>query len=137
MKVLMDRIILSTKAKRELVDITHQVERIVSGSEMKNGLCLVSAPHATAAVVANENEAGLVSDILKMVDELFPQSKAYLHNRIDDNATSHLAATLLGSSKAFPVQGGRIVRGTWQNIFLFELDGPRGRREVDVQLVGE
>ena len=96
---------------------------------------MVSVPHATAAIIANENERGLLNDILTKVLETFPQSLAYAHNRIDDNADAHLAATFLGHSRTFPVEDHRLVRGTWQNIFVVELDGPRTRREVHLTLV--
>ena len=96
---------------------------------------MVSVPHATAAIIANENERGLLNDILTKVRETFPQSLAYAHNRIDDNADAHLAATFLGHSRTFPVEDHRLVRGTWQNLFVVELDGPRARREVHLNLV--
>ncbi|MEM4445538.1 MAG: secondary thiamine-phosphate synthase enzyme YjbQ, partial [Thermofilum sp.] len=106
-------------------------------SEVKNGICVVHAPHATAAVILNEHESGLIRDILNKLRELFPPDAEYMHNRIDDNAHAHIASALLGSSKVLPVVNSRLVRGTWQNIFLVELDGPRNRREVVVQVLGE
>jgi len=96
---------------------------------------MISVPHATAAVITNEGERGLMSDILTRIREIFPQSPGYLHNRIDDNADAHLAATFLGHSCSFPIEDNRLVRGTWQNIFVVELDGPRSRREVHLNIV--
>ena len=96
---------------------------------------MVSVPHATAAIIANENERGLLKDILTKISEDFPQSFQYAHNRIDDNADAHLAATFLGHSRTFPVEDHRLVRGTWQNIFVVELDGPRTRREVHLSVI--
>jgi len=109
----------------------------VSASKVEAGLCLVHASHATAAIICNENESGLVQDILRKVREIFPPGAGYLHDRIDDNASSHVASALIGASRTFPVEDGRLVRGTWQNIFLLELDGPRTRRVVNVHIVGE
>jgi secondary thiamine-phosphate synthase enzyme len=128
---------LSTSEKYQLIDLTESIEEIVSESEVEKGLCLVHASHATAAIICNEHESGLLHDILRKVKELFPPSAGYLHDRIDDNASSHVASALIGASRTFPIDDGRLVRGTWQNIFLLELDGPRARRTVNVHIIGE
>ncbi len=128
--------IYSTSAEVELVDVTEDVERAVAESGVKSGICLVSVPHSTAAVIASEHEEGLLADIVRAIRELFPKDRAYLHNRIDDNAHAHLAAALIGQSRSLPVVEGRLARGTWQNIFLVELDGPRTSRRLLVTVVG-
>jgi len=128
---------MATTGRIQLLDITRPVEQIVRDSGIKSGLCLVHAPHATVAIIANENEQGLVRDFVDKIEELYPPRGNYLHNRIDDNASSHLASGLIGSSRTFPVRDGRLVRGTWQNIFLVELDGPRTQRLVEVTVIGE
>lgn len=137
MKTHAKMLTLSTREKHQLIDITRNVEEIVSDSDIQEGLCLVHASHATAAIVCNENENGLIHDILGKVKEMFPPDAAYHHDRIDDNASGHIASALIGASRTFPVSSGRLVRGTWQNIFLLELDGPRARRSVDVHIIGE
>ena len=137
MKNFAKTLTVSTRDKYQLIDITRSVEQVVSESEVEEGLCLIHASHATAAIICNENESGLVSDILRKVKEIFPPGAGYLHDRIDDNASSHIASALIGASRVFPVQSGRLVRGTWQNIFLLELDGPRTRRMVNVHVIGE
>lgn len=126
---------VSSSSRQQLIDITREVLRFVQDSNMTDGILMVSVPHATAAVVANENERGLVNDILMRIREIFPESFEYAHNRIDDNADAHLAATFLGHSRTFPVENHQLVRGTWQNIFVVELDGPRTKREVHLSLV--
>jgi secondary thiamine-phosphate synthase enzyme len=99
-------------------------------------LCLISSLHSTTAIIINENESGLIQDILYEVQKVFPKDEKWLHNRIDDNADSHLASAFIGSSKTFPIKDGKIIRGTWQNIFLLELDGPRIRRII-LEALGE
>lgn len=136
-KVHIDRIVLSTRERFELIDITSRVEDIVRRSGIKNGICLVFAPHATAAIIANEHEIGLMSDILESIKKHFPPNYPWKHNIIDDNAHAHIASAFLGADRAFPVINGRLVRGTWQNIFLVEMDGPRTRREVIIVVMGE
>jgi secondary thiamine-phosphate synthase enzyme len=128
---------LTSTNRRELIDITEEVMDFTREQHVSNGTCTISAPHATAAIIANENENGLRRDLLAKIEDLFPQSGKYAHNAIDDNADSHIAAAFLGHSTIFPIVKGRLVRGTWQNIFLVELDGPRSRREVYLQIMGE
>jgi secondary thiamine-phosphate synthase enzyme len=128
---------LSSSQRRQLIDITDQVLNFIEASGVTDGICTISVPHATAAVIANEHENGLGRDILAKIEDLFPRDSRYAHNAIDDNADAHLAAAFLGHSRAFPVTNGRVVRGTWQNIFLLELHGPRSRRDVHLQILGE
>lgn len=137
MKNFAKTLTLSTKEKYQLVDLTESIEKVVSESGIQMGLCLVHASHATAAIICNEHENGLIHDILRKVKELFPSDAGYLHDRIDDNASSHIASALIGASRAFPIDDGQLVRGTWQNIFLIELDGPRTRRIVNIHIIGE
>ncbi len=127
----------STDGEIDLVDITAEVERVVAESGVKNGQVLVFVPGATGAIVTIEHESGLLEDFKRALRELIPKGAGYLHDRIDDNAHSHLRATLLGASKCFPVVDGRLVRGTWQQIFFVELDVRPRHRRVIVQVVGE
>lgn len=127
-------ILLKTNQQFELVDVTAQVETLVEKSEVEEGMCLVFVPHATAALLVNENETGLKTDVLETLEHWFPRGD-YRHDLIDDNARAHLGSAFLGQSQVFPVQNGQLVRGTWQNIFLVELDGPRTQRRVVVTVV--
>ena len=128
---------LKTSEKVEIVDITEKVESLVKSSGVREGICVVSVPHATASVILNENEPGLLEDIVREINRLFPQEGTYMHNRIDDNASAHIAASFLGNSRIIPISGGRLIRGTWQSVLFVELDGPRERRTVAVTVMGE
>jgi len=128
---------VETRSQYELVDVTNLVEEAVRDSGVKNGVALVYAPHATAAIVVNENESGLKRDILEWIKDAIPRDGRWLHNRIDDNAAAHIGSALIGSSRVFPVVDGRLYRGTWQNIFLLEMDGPRASRRILVTVIGE
>jgi secondary thiamine-phosphate synthase enzyme len=136
MKVAFKEIEVSTRSRTELVDVTGSVEEAVNRSEIADGLCIVHTVHSTAAIIVNEHEAGLVEDIVKKVQQTFPRRAGWLHDRVDDNADAHLASSFIGPAKVFPLREGRLVRGTWQNIFLLELDGPRVRNVV-VEVMGE
>lgn len=138
MKVFVKEITLSTQNRFQLIDITGKVEDIVENSGVKNGIVLIFAPHATAAIIANEHESGLINDIIDKVEEFTePGSSKWRHNIIDDNAHAHIGSALFGAERVFPVVNGKLVRGTWQNIFLLEMDGPRSRRKIYVVVMGE
>jgi len=130
----MQKISFPTHSKLEIIDITADVEKIISSFGLFDGLCLVFCPHATSALYVNENESGLKEDILNFLQKLVPFGD-YRHNMIDDNAQAHILSSLIGTSLTLPVQGGKILRGRWQNIFFVELDGPRSMREVIVEIV--
>ncbi|MEM1713862.1 MAG: secondary thiamine-phosphate synthase enzyme YjbQ [Desulfurococcaceae archaeon] len=137
-KFYMESLKIRTTDKFQLVDITSKVEEVVVKSGVTNGIVLVFAPHATAAIVVNENEEGLMSDIIQKVKEFTePRSGKWKHDLVDDNAHAHIGSALFGAERVFPVVNKRLLRGTWQNIFLMEMDGPRSMREVYVVVVGE
>jgi len=129
-------ITLSTKEHEEIVDITDKVQKIVSEFKVKNGLCNVFAMHATAAIIINENyDSNLRSDIIKALNKSIPEKDNYLHDRIDNNAASHIRATILGPSETIPINNGKLQLGTWQQIAFFELDGPRSERKIVVSVI--
>jgi len=136
MKVFFQEVTVSTRNRTELVDITHNVEEIMRKSGIKDGLCVIHTVHSTTAVIVNEHETGLTKDLCKKVQQDFPKGAGWLHDRVDDNADAHLASSFIGPTRIFPVRDGRLIRGTWQNILLLELDGPRTRR-VTVEVMGE
>jgi secondary thiamine-phosphate synthase enzyme len=136
MKVVSKELYLSTGGEIDLVDITYEVESVVRESGIKDGQVLVFVPGATGAVVTIENERGLLEDFKKMIAKLIPRGQNYRHDLIDNNAHSHLRASLLGPSLVFPVVNGRLVRGTWQQIFFVELDVRPRRRRIIVQVSG-
>lgn len=120
---------ITTENRYQLIDVTGEVEKIIGESGIKEGLCLVFVPHSTAAIILTENEEGLKKDWLAVLKKLVSNFD-FLHNQIDNNADSHILSGLLGQGKILPIENGKLVRGTWQQIFLVELDGPRKRRVV-------
>jgi secondary thiamine-phosphate synthase enzyme len=136
-KVYTKEITFGTTKNRELVNVTEYVQKALAESKIKNGTLLVFAPHATGAIIVDEDESGLKQDILEALGRLIPEQGNYNHNRIDDNAPAHLKSTLLGSSKVIPVSAGKIALGTWQSIFFLESDGPRSARKASITIIGE
>jgi secondary thiamine-phosphate synthase enzyme len=118
---------IHTQRTQEMVDITAQVAEVVQRSGVRNGLCLVYVPHATAAVVINENaDPNVCQDILDALGRMVPEG-AWRHDRVDNNAAAHIKATILGPSETVPVRDGGLQLGTWQSLMLVEFDGPRER----------
>lgn len=125
-----------TKKKFELIDITARIEKLVAGSKIKDGICALYVPHATAAILINESaDPQLRLDILDRLCELVPEHANYRHDRIDNNAQAHLKAALLPTSQVIPIKDGKLALGTWQAIMFVELDGPRANRKVLVQVI--
>jgi secondary thiamine-phosphate synthase enzyme len=118
---------IQTKRKVELIDITEKVREMVHRSKTTSGICLVYAPHATAAITINEFEPNIAADFETIFEHLIPKAD-YQHNMIDDNAEAHLRSSLFGCGKSIPIENGELVLGTWQRIIFCEFDGPRNRR---------
>lgn len=120
---------VSSQERYQLIDITDEVEKIVRESGVKDGLVLVFAPHSTAGILLTENEKGLKKDWLSFLKRLV-SGFDFQHNRIDDNADSHILSGFIGQERILAIENGLILRGTWQQIFLLELDGPRSRKII-------
>jgi len=132
----MPTITLSTSKKHELIDITSQVEEIVKNSKVKEGICFIYVPHATAAVTINENaDPNIQTDIIKAVNKIVLEHDNYLHDSIDNNAAAHIKSTMIGVSEAIPINDGSLQLGTWQDLFFCEFDGPRSNRKVIVKVI--
>ena len=123
----MPDITIRTQATQEMIDITAPVADLVREAGVRSGLCTVYAPHATAAVVINENaDPNVCQDILDALGRMVPAG-AWRHDRVDNNAAAHIKATILGPSETVPVRDGSLRLGTWQRLMLVEFDGPRER----------
>ena len=119
---------IRTTTKREMVDLTARVAELVAAADVDEGLCSVYTPHATAAIVVNENDdPNVCVDVLDALDRLVPAG-VWRHDRVDGNAASHIQATILGPGETIPIREGKLMLGTWQAVMLVELDGPRDRR---------
>jgi secondary thiamine-phosphate synthase enzyme len=128
-------ITVSTKQAKECIDLTESIAAIVRRSGVERGLCHVMALHATASIVVNENaDPNIGVDLVTALERAVPQHAGWLHDRIDNNAQSHILASILGPAETVAIEDGKLLLGTWQAIMLVELDGPRSRRRVAVQI---
>jgi secondary thiamine-phosphate synthase enzyme len=128
---------VETGAPEESIDITDRVKEVVKDAGVERGLCQVMVLHSTAAIVVNEvADPNIGRDVIRALGDVVPTKNDWLHDRQDDNAHSHVKASLLGPSETIPVQDGALLLGRWQGIWMFEFDGPR-QRSVAVHLVRE
>ncbi|WP_336359186.1 secondary thiamine-phosphate synthase enzyme YjbQ [Haladaptatus sp. ZSTT2] len=119
------RLSVETTARVELVDLTDRISGEISPDE--TGVCTVFLQHTSAGLLIQENESRLKGDLVGLLESLVPTGGGYGHDELDNNADSHLRAALLDSSLSIPVVDGKLQLGTWQSVFLVELDGPRTR----------
>ncbi len=127
----------NTKNKREFVNITPQVEEIVSKSKIREGFCLVSAMHITASVYVNDAENGLIQDIQEMLERLAPFRADYKHHRTgENNGDAHLKRMLIGHQVILPITNGKLDLGPWEQVYYAEFDGQRKKRVI-VKIIGE
>ena len=125
---------VQTSARAEMVEITDQVQSLVTRGGVRDGAVVIQSLHTTAAITVNENaDPFVVHDVLSKLDRLIPRDEAY-YRHAEGNSDSHLKTSFFGPSVTVIVSGGRLVLGTWQGIYLCEFDGPRERR-VAVQLL--
>lgn len=141
---------LSTGKCGELIDVTNDLCELVERSEVVNGMALVYSPHTTCAVVINELEDGFLDDFVEALDGLIPEDRYYRHDDLEirtqgieadtgqfPNGHSHVRAGLLSSSsQAIPIVEGSLMLGTWQRVFVCELDRARPRK-IFMQVIGE
>ena len=111
----------------EMIDITGQVQRIVTQNDVREGLAVVYAAHTTAGITINENaDPDVTRDLLRRLDEVFPwDSAADRHG--EGNSAAHLKASMVGASQTVIISKGRLLLGRWQGIYFCEFDGPRTR----------
>ena len=116
-----------TKKVDEFIDITYLVEQTLKESAFRDGVVVIFCPHTTAGITINENaDPDVVRDILVTLEKSFPRHGDYKHS--EGNSSSHIKASLMGSSATIIVDNGKLVLGTWQGIYFTEFDGPRNRK---------
>ncbi|MDR1337106.1 MAG: secondary thiamine-phosphate synthase enzyme YjbQ [Tannerella sp.] len=125
-------------SRRELINITPEIEECLAESGIREGLVLVNAMHITASVFINDDESGLHHDIDVWLEKLAPEKpySQYRHNTYEDNADAHLKRSVMGREVVVAVTGGRLDFGPWEQIFYGEFDGKR-RKRVLVKIIGE
>ncbi len=129
---------LDVPKRRQMINITPQVDEALRESGIKEGLCLVNAMHITASVFINDDESGLHADFEKWLEGLAPEKpySQYAHNGFEDNADAHLKRTIMGREVVVAVTDGKLDFGPWEQIFYGEFDGKRTKR-IMIKIIGE
>ncbi len=137
MKTKTEYLWFNTKVKREYINITEDVQEIVTKSDVKEGMVLVSAMHITAGVYVNDAEDGLIQDIDEWLEKLAPFNLKYKHHRTGEtNGDAHLKSLIIHHEVLVPITDGKLDFGPWQQIYYAEFDGQR-RKRVIVKVMGE
>lgn len=124
-----------TRVRREMIDVTADVRRVVRASTVIEGICVVYCPHTTAAVTVNENaDPDVAHDTLLWYGNMIPKTQPGFRHA-EGNSDSHIHCTLIGPSQTLVVSRGDLVLGRWQGVFFCEFDGPRTRKLI-VQSLG-
>jgi secondary thiamine-phosphate synthase enzyme len=138
---------IETQHPTQFIDLTDEIAAFVQGSRVHTGLINVQGLHTTTAVIVNEHDPLLLSDLAALLERIAPQDGYYRHDNVGlrtsncvladrPNGHSHCRAVLMAPSVSLNVAAGRLQLGTWQRVFLVELDGPR-TRNVSVVAIGD
>jgi len=138
MKTYRKELWFSTHSRRQLINITPDVNACLMESGITEGLVLVNAMHITASVFINDDESGLHHDYEVWLEKLAPEKpySQYRHNGYEDNADAHLKRTVMGREVVVAITDGQLDFGPWEQIFYGEFDGKR-RKRVLVKIIGE
>lgn len=138
MKSFRKEIWFNTSNRRELINITGEIEKCVNESKVTEGLVLVNAMHITASVFINDDESGLHNDFETWLEKLAPEKpySQYKHNGFEDNADAHLKRTIMGRESVVAITRGKLDLGPWEQIFYGEFDGKRKKR-VLIKIIGD
>lgn len=127
-----------TATRRQLINITGQLETCLKESGIQEGIVLCNAMHITSSVFINDDESGLHEDYEKWLEKLAPEKphSQYNHNGFEDNADAHLKRTIMGREVTIAVTEGKMDFGPWEQVFYGEFDGKRKKRAL-VKIIGE
>lgn len=139
MKIQTKKLVEKTQGYCDIIDITAKVQDQIKKEKIQKGLATLFVSGSTAALTTIEYEPGLVRDLKEFVEKLIPSNQRYHHDDRwgDDNGFSHLRASLFGSSLQIPIESGRMLLGTWQQVVLVDFDNRPRTREIVVQIMGE
>ncbi len=123
---MIENITIKSTSREEFIDITSEVQRVVSSSGVEEGSCFLYVPHTTAAITINEGaDPAVKRDMLVYLNKLVPRTGDYTH--MEGNSDAHIKASLLGNSETIIIEKGALDLGTWQSVYFCEFDGPRQR----------
>jgi len=130
---------ISTKGFNDIIDITSRVSKIVKESNVKDGICLVFVAHSTCAIATIEYEEGAIEDLKRALEIIAPMNENYEHCKKwgDCNGYAHVRAALMKPSLVVPIENGKLILGTWQQIVLIDFDNRPREREIIIKVIGK
>jgi secondary thiamine-phosphate synthase enzyme len=135
MSVRHEEISVASTKREQTIDITPRVKAAVTRAKIRDGIVAVTVAHTTAAVFINENaDPDVQKDILTALERTVPRDAKYAH--AEGNGPAHIKAVLIGNSVTLAIREGEISLGTWQGVYLAELDGPR-ERTATITVIGD
>ena len=136
--IYFDQVNVQLKTGIDIVDISHDLQKLIKKSKIMNGTLNASVVGSTGSITTIEFEPGVVEDLRRAVNRLAPPDLEYEHEKAwhDGNGHSHVQAALLGPSIALPVRGGRLTTGTWQQVVVINHDNKARKRKIEVTIIG-
>lgn len=128
---------ISTKGFNDIIDITSRVTEVVRKSKIRNGICLISCPGSTVGLTTIEAEPNLLADFKEFLEKLVPSNRSYRHDQTwgEANAPSHIRSALIKPFLVVPIEDGKLILGTWQQIVLIDFDNRPREREIIVKVI--
>jgi len=130
---------IKTSGFNDIIDITDQISDLVKKSKVKDGICLISCPGATAGITTIEADPNLLEDFKEFLEKIIPSDRAYRHDETwgDKNTPSHIRSALIKPFLTVPIENGNLVLGTWQQIVLIDFDNRPRERQIIVKIIGK
>jgi secondary thiamine-phosphate synthase enzyme len=128
---------ISTKGFNDIIDITDKVAEMIGRSKIKDGICLISCPGSTAGLTTIEYDPNLLEDFKEFLEKIAPSNRPYHHDETweDKNAFSHLRSALIKPFLTVPIENGKLILGTWQQIVLIDFDNRPREREIIIKIM--
>jgi len=128
---------ISTKGLTDIIDITDKVSEAIKKSEIREGICLISCPGSTCGITTIEYEPELIKDFKEFLEKIVPSNKEHRHDKTwgDKNGFSHIRSALIKPFLAVPIESGKLVLGTWQQIILIDFDNRPREREIILKVI--
>ncbi len=136
--IYFDQVNVQLKTGIDIVDISHELQRLIKKSRIINGTLNATVIGSTGSITTIEFEPGVVEDLRCAINRIAPPGLEYEHEQAwhDGNGHSHVQAALLGPSIALPVRNSRLITGTWQQVVVINHDNKARKRKVEVTIIG-
>lgn len=137
MELFQTSLALNSSQRTHWIDITADLQAIVSMSRLSEGVMTVSSMHTTAAVTINENgDPDVEHDFFAKLKLLVPYKESF-YRHFEGNSDSHVKTSLVGITEQVHIREGRLILGTWQSVYFCEFDGPRSGRTLQISIIGQ